>query len=212
MNNLEKLKGKFISFEGVEGAGKSTQSKLLVEYLNKNGIKAVWTREPGGSEGAEEIRKVIMLGGANQWDGITELLLMSAARRDHTEKKIKPLLNEGYVVVSDRYFDSTIAYQGYGHELDLNKIKAVQNVVLDGFKPDITIILDLEVEKGLARTEVRGEKNRFEDMKLDFHKRVREGFHKIAEEDKKRVQLLNVGDKSIEELKKDILNIILEKL
>ena len=89
MNNLEKLKGKFISFEGVEGAGKSTQSKLLVEYLNKNSIKAVWTREPGGSEGAEEIRKVIMLGGANQWDGITELLLMSAARRDHTEKKIK---------------------------------------------------------------------------------------------------------------------------
>ena len=164
----KKLKGKFISFEGVEGAGKSTQSKLLVEYLNKNGIKAVWTREPGGSEGAEEIRKVIMLGGANQWDGITELLLMSAARRDHTEKKIKPLLKEGYVVVSDRYFDSTIAYQGYGHELDLNKIKAVQNVVLDGFKPDITIILDLEVEKGLARTEVRGEKNRFEDMKLEL--------------------------------------------
>ena len=151
-------KGFFITLEGGDGCGKSTQCKMLLDFLKEKGIDFIMTREPGGSEGAEEIRKVIMLGGANQWDGITELLLMSAARRDHTEKKIKPLLKEGYVVVSDRYFDSMIAYQGYGHELDLNKIKAVQDVVLNGFKPDITIILDLEVEKGFARTEVRGEK------------------------------------------------------
>ena len=89
---MEKLKGKFITFEGVEGAGKSTQSKLLVEYLNNNGIEAVWTREPGGSEGAEEIRKLLINGAVNKWDGITELLLMYASRRDHTEKKVKPLL------------------------------------------------------------------------------------------------------------------------
>ena len=108
MNNI---KGKFITFEGVEGAGKSTQSKLLVEYLNKNNIEAIWTREPGGSEGAEEIRKLLINGAINKWDGITELLLMYAARRDHTEKKIKPLLAQGKTVICDRYLDSTVAYK-----------------------------------------------------------------------------------------------------
>ncbi len=209
MNNLEKLKGKFITFEGVEGAGKSTQSKLLVEYLNKNGIEAVWTREPGGSEGAEEIRKLLINGTVNKWDGITELLLMYAARRDHTEKKIKPLLAEGKVVISDRYFDSTLAYQGYGHQLNLNKIRMVQEVVLEDFKPNITIILDLDAEKGLKRTDIRGEKNRFEDMKLDFHKRVREGFRKTAEQEPDRVKIINVENKSIEELQKEIIQLIL---
>ncbi|HSQ97884.1 MAG TPA: dTMP kinase [Rickettsiales bacterium] len=206
MTNLQKLKGKFITFEGVEGAGKSTQSKLLVEYLNNNGIEAVWTREPGGCEGAEEIRKIIISGSVNKWDGITELLLMYAARRDHTEKKIKPLLAEGKVVVSDRYFDSTIAYQGYGHQLDLSKIKAVQKVVLENFKPDITIILDLNVQEGLNRTISRGNTNRFEEMDLDFHKRVRDGFKNIAEEEKERVKLINVEGKSITELQKEIIN------
>lgn len=209
MNNLAKLKGKFITFEGVEGAGKSTQSKLLVEYLNNNGIEAVWTREPGGCEGAEEIRKLLVNGAVNKWDGITELLLMYAARRDHTEKKIKPLLAEGKVVISDRYFDSTVAYQGYGHQLNLEKIKVVQKVVLEDFKPDITIILDLDVEKGLDRTNIRGEKNRFEDMKLDFHKRVRVGFQKISEEERDRVKLINVENKTIERLQKEIIQLIL---
>ena len=205
---MEKLKGKFITFEGVEGAGKSTQSKLLVEYLNNNGIEAVWTREPGGCEGAEEIRKLLVNGSVNKWDGITELLLMYAARRDHTEKKIKPLLAEGKVVVSDRYFDSTIAYQGYGYELDLNKIKQVQKIVLDDFEPDLTVILDLDVKRGLERTDKRGDKNRYEDMKIDFHNRVRKGFLNIANENPKRVKLINVEDKSIEDLQKDIINIL----
>ncbi len=206
--NFEKLKGKFITFEGVEGAGKSTQSKLLVDYLNNNGIKAVWTREPGGCEGAEEIRQLLVNGAVNKWDGITELLLMYASRRDHTEKKIKPLLADGYVVVSDRYLDSTMAYQGYGYNLDLNKIKAVQNVVLDDFLPNLTIILDLDVKKGLERTDKRGDKNRYEDMKVDFHNRVRNGFINIAKENANRVKLINVENKSIEELQKEINEII----
>lgn len=210
VNKMEKLKGKFITFEGVEGAGKSTQSKLLVEYLNNNGIEAVWTREPGGCEGAEEIRKLLVNGAVNKWDGITELLLMYAARRDHTEKKIKPLLKEGKVVVSDRYFDSTMAYQGYGYELDLNKIKQVQKIVLDDFEPDLTIILDLDVKQGLERTDKRGDKNRYEDMKIDFHNRVRNGFLNLVKENPKRVKLINVEDKSIEDLQKDIIDIILE--
>ncbi len=210
VNKMEKLKGKFITFEGVEGAGKSTQSKLLVEYLNNNGIEAVWTREPGGCEGAEEIRKLLVNGAVNKWDGITELLLMYAARRDHTEKKIKPLLKEGKVVVSDRYFDSTMAYQGYGYELDLNKIKQVQKIVLDDFEPDLTIILDLDVKQGLERTDKRGDKNRYEDMKIDFHNRVRNGFLNLVKENSKRIKLINVEDKSIEDLQKDIIDIILE--
>lgn len=205
---LNSLKGKFITFEGVEGAGKSTQSKLLVEYLNNNNIEAVWTREPGGCEGAEEIRKLLINGAVNKWDGITELLLMYAARRDHTEKKIKPLLKEGKVVVSDRYFDSTMAYQGYGYELDLNKIKQVQKIVLDDFRPDITFVLDLDVKKGLERTDIRGEKNRYEDMKVDFHNRVRNGFLNIAKENSERVKLINVENKSIEELQKNILEFL----
>lgn len=208
---MEKLKGKFITFEGVEGAGKSTQSKLLVEYLNNNGIETVWTREPGGCEGAEEIRKLLVNGSVNKWDGITELLLMYAARRDHTEKKIKPLLKEGKVVISDRYFDSTMAYQGYGYQLDLNKIKIMQKLVLDEFKPDLTIILDLDVLKGLERTDKRGEKNRYEDMKVEFHKRVRNGFIEIAKEEQNRVKLINVENKSIEELQKYIISTISSK-
>jgi len=206
--NLKNLMGKFITFEGVEGAGKSTQSKLLVEYLNANGIESVWTREPGGCEGAEEIRKLLVNGAVNKWDGITELLLMYAARRDHTEKKIKPLLKEGKVVVSDRYFDSTMAYQGYGYELDLNKIKQVQKIVLDDFEPDLTIILDLDVKEGLERTNKRGDKNRYEDMEIDFHNRVRNGFLNIANENHNRVKLINVENMSIDELQKNISAIL----
>lgn len=206
--NLNKIKGKFITFEGVEGAGKSTQSRMLVEYLNNNEIETIWTREPGGSEGAEEIRKLIINGSVNKWDGITELLLVYAARRDHTEKKIKPLLEQGKVVVSDRYFDSSIAYQGYGHGIDLDKIKQIQNTVLNNFKPDLTLILDLDVQKGLERTEIRGEKNRFENMNIKFHNRVRDGFREIAKNETERVKLINVENKTIEELQSEILNII----
>ena len=205
---LDKLKGKFITFEGVEGAGKSTQSRVLVDYLNNNGIEAVWTREPAGVEGAEEIRKLIISGSVNKSDSITELLLMYASRREHTEKKIKPLLKQGKVVVSDRYFDSSIAYQGYGYGIDLNKIKQIQDIVLNNFKPDLTLILDLDVEKGLKRTDIRGEKNRFEDMEVSFHNRVRNGFMEIAKNEKDRVKLINVEDKTIETLQKEILDII----
>jgi len=205
---LEILKGKFITFEGGEGGGKSTQSKLLVEYLNKQGIEAIYTREPGGSEGGEEIRKVLVTGSANKWDGITELLLMYAARRDHTEKKIKPLLRKGVVVISDRYYDSTIAYQGYGHKLSLDKIKVVEQVTLEGFKPDITFILDLSVEQGMERANKRGEKNRFEDMKTEFHKRVREGFLEIAKQNPQRCKLVDVSKIDIQQVHEKIKKLL----
>ena len=206
MEDLKYLKGKFITFEGGEGAGKTTQSKKFVEYLNNVGIKADWSREPGGCEEAEEIRNLLVNGSVAKWDGITELLLMNASRRVHTEKRIKPLLKEGYTVVSDRYCDSTLAYQGYGHRNSVKKIDDMQKIILDDFVPDLTIFLDLDPLIGLKRADSRGITNRFEDYDIEFHKRVREGFNFAYERDKKRYLKIDVADKSIDELFSEILN------
>lgn len=197
---MEKLRGKFITFEGGEGVGKSTQSKLLVEKLNNNGIEAVWTREPGGCEDAEEIRKLLISGSAGRWDGITELLLIYAARRVHTEKKIKPLLKDNVVVISDRYFDSSFAYQGFGHDLPIETIESIRKIVLGDFKPNLTIFLDMDTEEALKRTDKRGDKNRFEDMDLGFHKRVKEGFNYILSKEKERFIRIDVTSLSIKAL------------
>ena len=206
MEDLKYLKGKFITFEGGEGVGKTTQSKKLVEYLNNAGIKADWSREPGGCEEAEEIRKLLITGSVNKWDGITELLLMNASRRVHTEKRIKPLLQEGYTVVSDRYCDSTLAYQGFGHKNSVKKIDDMQKIILDDFKPDLTIFLDLDPLIGLKRADNRGNTNRFEEYDVEFHKRVRDGFNFAYERDNSRYIKIDVGNKDIEELFSEILN------
>ena len=206
MEDLKYLKGKFITFEGGEGVGKTTQSKKLVEYLNNAGIKADWSREPGGCEEAEEIRKLLITGSVNKWDGITELLLMNASRRVHTEKRIKPLLQEGYTVVSDRYCDSTLAYQGFGHKNSVKKIDDMQKIILDDFKPDLTIFLDLDPLIGLKRADNRGNTNRFEEYDVEFHKRVRDGFNFAYERDNSRYIKIDVENKDIEELFSEILN------
>lgn len=203
---MENLKGKFITFEGGEGVGKSTQSKLLVEELNEKGIKAVWTREPGGCDDAEEIRKLIVSGSANRWDGITELLLIYAARRVHTEKKIKPLLKDGVTVISDRYFDSSLAYQGFGHNLSIENVETIRKIVLENFKPDVTIFLDMDTEAALMRTNKRGDKNRFEDMELSFHKKVKDGFEYILSKENERFIRIDVTNITINELNKIIIN------
>ena len=203
---MENLKGKFITFEGGEGVGKSTQSKLLVEELNKKGIKAVWTREPGGCDDAEEIRKLIVSGSANRWDGITELLLIYAARRVHTEKKIKPLLKDRVTVISDRYFDSSLAYQGFGHNLPIENVETIRKIVLEDFKPDVTIFLDMDTEAALMRTNKRGDKNRFEDMELSFHKKVKDGFEYILSKENERFIRIDVTNITINELNKIIIN------
>lgn len=211
MENI--IKGKFITFEGGEGAGKSTQSKKLVEYLNNNKIEAVWTREPGGCEDAEEIRKLLISGGKDRWDGITELLLMYAARRVHTEKKIKPLLKKGVVVVSDRYLDSSLAYQGFASNIPMETINSIRDIVLGDFRPDLTIILDLDIKEGLNRADIRGEKNRFEDKDLSFHQKVREGFDYIYKNEKNRkISKINVENLGIEELFEIVLSEIRSRL
>lgn len=206
--SLDGVRGKFITFEGVEGAGKSTQSKRLVDYFNDNNIKSIWTREPGGCKEAEEIREVVVSGAKNKWDSLTELLLMNTSRRVHTTKKIQPLLKDGFTIVSDRYFDSSVAYQGYGHRMNLDDVYKIQDMVVGDFKPDLTIILDLDVVEGLLRTGLRGDRNRFEDMTLEFHERVRKGFKEIVKMEPNRCKLVDVTDKSEEEVFNEIITLV----
>jgi len=201
------MRYKFISFEGVEGCGKSTQSKLLFEYLKKQNIDAVLTREPGGTKVAEEIRAILVNGDVNKLDGISEILLNFAARRDHVEKLIKPTIKQNQIVITDRFFDSTFAYQGYGYKEDLQIIENIKENSIGNFKPDITFLIDIDVEETLKRVQNREGNNRYEEMDLAFHKRVGEGFLQIAKDNPDRIKIIN-GKKSIEEIQKEIINII----
>jgi dTMP kinase len=172
--------GVFISFEGGEGAGKSTQIRRLAERLTADGGDVVLTREPGGSPGAEQIRDLILNGDADRWSPVTETLLMYAARRDHIERVIRPALDRGAIVLCDRFADSTRAYQGAGGAAPLALIKAMEEHVLAGLKPDLTLIFDMPVEAGLARAAARGGEARFESKGLEFHQRLAEAFLEIA--------------------------------
>lgn len=176
-----KSPARFITLEGGEGAGKSTQAKKLVAALKKRGIASVSTREPGGSPGAEEIRNLIVHGEPGRWDTLTETLLIFAARADHVRRTIKPALAGKKWVVCDRFTDSTFAYQGAGRGLDRETIRRLDALVLHDFRPDLTLILDLPVEIGLARTMSRGQgATRFEKFDVDFHERLRQAFLSIA--------------------------------
>jgi dTMP kinase len=173
--------GRFITFEGGEGAGKSTQLKRLVARLEGQGHAVVATREPGGSPGAEDIRALVLQGQADRWSPTTETLLMYAARRDHVERVIRPALAKGAWVVCDRFFDSTRAYQGAAGGVDPVFISALETHVVEQTRPDLTLIFDLPVSEGLNRAHARaGHEMRFESKGLAFHERLREGFLAIA--------------------------------
>lgn len=177
--------GRFITLEGGEGTGKSTQVRRLVAALEAHGIKAIPTREPGGSPGAEQIRKLVVEGDGGRWNPITETLLVYAARADHVARTIGPALARGEWVVSDRFNDSTYAYQGAGRGVERETIRRIDAAVLDDFKPDMTLILDLPVEVGLARAGARAQsinsaETRFESLGPDFHERMRKSFLDIA--------------------------------
>jgi dTMP kinase len=173
--------GRFITLEGGEGAGKSTQIARLKEFLEKRGRTVVTTREPGGAPGAEMVRKLLVEGPVERWDGVTEALLHFAARREHLRSTVWPTLKRGDWVVSDRFADSTIAYQGYGHGIDRALLDKLYGIAVGNFRPDLTLILDLPVELGLARASARrGNETRYESLPLDFHERVRKGFLDIA--------------------------------
>lgn len=187
-------KARFISFEGGEGAGKSTQIAFLQSRLQELGYHVLTTREPGGSPGAEEIRKLLVTGDPGRWDAMTELLLLYAARRDHVERVIKPALKDNTWVISDRFSDSTMAYQGYGHELGRETVQALHQIALGDFVPDLTIFLDLPVEVGLARTKGRdGDETRFEEMDISFHEKMRAGFHDMCEQASNRFEKVDAS-------------------
>lgn len=173
--------GKFITFEGGEGAGKTTQAKMLCDALEGAGIETLLTREPGGTFGAEAIRDLVLEGTSDRWSGMTELLLMYAARLDHVEKLIKPALERGVWVISDRFSDSSMAYQGYARGLGSDKVKALHAAVMDGFEPDLTILFDIDPILAQKRVETRGEDlSRFDAESIAFHNTLRDAFNDIA--------------------------------
>jgi dTMP kinase len=186
-------RGRFISIEGGEGAGKSTQVGLLVAALDRAGIRARATREPGGSPGGEAIRRLLLEGEGERWDAIGEALLLVAARRDHVARVIAPALAQGVWVVSDRYADSTTAYQGYGRGVALEDLAALHRFALRDFAPDLTLILDLPVEIGLARAAARSAADRFERLDRDFHEKLRQGFRQIAVDNPTRCMLIDAS-------------------
>ncbi|HEY1852301.1 MAG TPA: dTMP kinase [Candidatus Binataceae bacterium] len=187
--------GFFITLEGVEGSGKTTQTALVAEALRAAGHRVTVTREPGGTRAGEAIR-AIFLDPAVSLHAAAELLLVLADRAQHVREKLKPALAAGEIVLSDRYSDSTIAYQGYGRGLDLKLLDELNRLATDGTHPDLTIVLDLAVETGLERTRarVRGDvrgPDRFEGEQVEFHRRVREGFLTIARDQPGRVRTLD---------------------
>lgn len=184
--------GRFITLEGGEGAGKSTQIARLKDKLERLGHAVVATREPGGAPGAEMVRKLLVEGPAERWDGTTEALLHFAARRDHLRSTVWPALKRGAWVISDRFADSTVAYQGYGYGVDRLMLDKLYGIAVGDFRPDLTLILDLPVETGLGRAAARrGSETRYESLAVDFHGRVRAGFLEIATADPGRCVLID---------------------
>lgn len=205
-------KGRFVTLEGGEGAGKSTQIRLLAEALAGRGIDVVTTREPGGSPGAEEIRALLVSGETGRWGPVTEALLHTAARRDHLERTVWPALEAGRWVLCDRFFDSTMAYQGYGLGLGRELVAGLQRLALGDFAPHLTLILDLPVEVGLARAAARhGGEDRYERMALEFHERLRRGFLDIARQEPERCTVVDAA-RPAEQVHGDILKAVTARL
>lgn len=194
--------GVFVTFEGGEGAGKSTQIVWLAEHLRALGKEVIVTREPGGSVGAEEIRRLLVTGEGGRWDPLSETLLLYAARRDHCLRVIEPALAAGKWVLSDRFADSTMAYQGYGLGLERETIRRLHRLILDGFEPSLTLILDLPVMTGLERSlarlarEGQNAEDRYENMDMAFHERMRQGFIDIAANDPRRCKIIDANQNS----------------
>ena len=194
--------GRFITFEGGEGTGKSTQIRLLDAFLGRRGLETVTTREPGGTPGAEAIRALLVTGDPDRWDAATEALLMTAARRDHAEKVIRPALQRGAWVLCDRFADSTMAYQGYAGGMPRDGLEALYRFALGTLVPDLTIILDLPADEGLKRAQTRlvarsgarpEAESRFENRALAFHEAVRDAFLDIARREPDRCAVIDAA-------------------
>ena len=195
--------GKFITFEGIDGSGKTTQARLLFEKIKCNGSSAELTREPGGSKGAEEIRKLLVTGDLNRWSPETEILLFTAARRDHVEKTILPAINLGKTIISDRFFDSTRIYQGTARSDLTSLVDKLHKLVID-IVPDLTFIIDMEpsiaLKRGLQR---KSGEDRFEEFGLSFQQKLRKEFANLAKTNCKKYCLID-GNRSISTIEEQI--------
>ncbi len=210
---MPSTKGTFITFEGGEGSGKSTQVKLLAENLKKTGHEVVVTREPGGTVEAEKIRELLVNRDGGNWSEIAECLLFFAARTMHVRDLIKPSIDEGKIVLCDRFTDSTRAYQSFGHGFPLEIVDAIGKLAIDDFEPDLTLILDINPEIGISRSNKRNAEqpvsvsgqveDRFERLDISFHERLRNGYLQIAKENLHRCVVLDAG-MEIDKLAKNI--------
>ena len=212
INKNEKDNGRFISLEGGEGAGKSTQANKLKKYLESKGKEVVLTREPGGSLGAEELRNLLVSGKEDRWDPISETLILYAARREHWVKTIQPSLCQGSWVISDRFSDSTIVYQGFGKGVDRDLIEDLHLLTLGKIYPDLTFFLDIPAELGLKRSSHRDKKTetldtRFENMNLTFHERLRNGFKTLSVHNPGRIISID-AKRSSKTVTTNIINIL----
>ncbi len=195
--------GLFITFEGIDGSGKSTQTKLLAARLQDEGFDIILTREPGGSEGAEEIRDLVLQGATDRWSAETEILLFTAARRDHIERTILPALAQGKIVICDRFADSTRMYQGISRRNLRAFVDQLHHLIIP-YDPDITILIDMDPEIGLKRAKARAtSEERFENFGLDLQKRMRSGFLELAREFDTRIAVVD-GNRDIPELAETI--------
>lgn len=201
----------FITLEGPEGSGKTSHIPHLVEFLREKGHTVFPTREPGGTSISEQIRDILHDMRNAEMHPRTETLLYQAARAQIVEQVIKPRLADGEIVISDRYYDSTIAYQGYGHQQDLEQIRALVKYATGGLTPDLTILLDLDVEVGLGRKKKDNEWNRLDAYTIEFHKRVRSGYLEMVQAEPKRWVVVN-SEQTWDSVQAELRKVVLEKL
>ena len=201
------MKGRFISLEGIEGTGKSTQAKLLSDYLKEKGFDVVLTEEPGGTQIGLRIRELLLSVEHKGMTAVTELLLYNASRSQHIREIILPAISRGAIVITDRFTDSTIAYQGFGRGIDPGLIDSIDLIATERLRPDITILLDLDAEVGLKRNKGINKTDRLELEDLEFHQRVRNGYHNLAEKEPERIKLIDASA-GIQEIHNRISSII----
>lgn len=201
----------FITFEGPEGSGKTTQAAMLAEFLRQRGYAVLATREPGGTPIGDQIRAILSNLENVDMQPRTEILLFQASRAQLVEQVIRPHLSKGGIVVCDRYADSTLAYQGFGHQVDLETLQTIVEFATGGLKPDLTLLLDLDVEVGLRRRAAGGGWNRLDAYDLAFHRRVRQGYHRLAQAEPQRWVVID-AEQPVESVQQAVRRAVLSRL
>lgn len=199
----EQKKKIFVSFEGIEGCGKTTQANILYKRLKKDRYKVILTKEPGGTPISDDIRDILLKPKYKNIHCITELLLYNASRTQHYTEIIQPSLDKGYIVITDRFTDSTYAYQGYGRNIKLSVLNTLNKIAVNKVRTDITLLFDLDVEIGLKRNKCINKINRLELENINFHNKVRQGFLRIAKKEPERIKIID-ATKSIDSIKKEV--------